>query len=814
LKAAAGRADREGMTSGDPARAPAAKRLVAVMFTDLVGYSALSHRDEAHALRLLEDHKAILREAFGRWYGKEIKCTGDGFFAEFQSVSACVRCAIDIQSILHARNQREPEDRRFRVRIGIHVGDLFQTDASDWHGDSVNVAARLQTVANPGDVVVSETIVQMARGEKALEFELIGRRTLKHIATPVQAYRVRLPMDPRPGGIRALRALRRAAAQLAWPGRGSMPGLAANASTAAIALTVCGLLAVGSFQVFRGLRAYYDNRLAGPSLPAGAIPLSGGWEYLAPGGDPAAADAAWKPFDESDTSRYADLLHGRYWLRKRFGGAPAPRYPAMVLGMFQDRHRVYLNGKFIGGAGYLKPVAFYAFDPGLLIADGENEVLVQAFSPEKGFMPGLTVRLNLAPAIAELETVEAAANLEKLIFFHLRNLYLFPALILAAVGFAYFLRVRREALFFYFPLYLLASSLLLFYYNPVVTNLLSQSFLRFIKLYATVATSFLLVSAYLRGAGHRRLELLNNSAAVLAFGAAYVLHRSAPSFEALMRLHEGAFLLIALYSAATALAMLRDAIRRRAWNGFDACIVALSLLPPAVILSSAAPKVGSFWFPKPVQFLLNDLGIGYPYLFALVIFAAAAADYLRKTRLARQSLVREQLLLSTAAIMETALPVPARLREVQILLCGHLLARRSSLYVVDDPENPASFRLLACFAEASVEPAISREVPVGEGILGYVFRSRSPVMTSDIRRDSRFADSFSRVGPARAYRDGFCMILPLVASGRVLGMVTVSEHVRGSGFTREDFSLAQLLAHDLGALVARIPPSGRRLDAA
>ena len=119
------------------------RKLTTIMFTDMVGYSALSQRNEALALALLEEHRVILRAEFARHGGREIETVGDGFFVEFPSALASAQCAIDIQQALSERNAAQASERQIRVRIGLHLGDAVYRD-NHVHGDGVNIAARIE----------------------------------------------------------------------------------------------------------------------------------------------------------------------------------------------------------------------------------------------------------------------------------------------------------------------------------------------------------------------------------------------------------------------------------------------------------------------------------------------------------------------------------------------------------------------------------------------------------------------------------------------------------------------------------------------
>src|SRR5574340_809357 len=133
------------------------RRLAAIMFTDMVGFSALAQRNEALALELLEEHRTALRSAFLKYRGHEIKTIGDGFLVEFASTVAAVNCAVEIQQALARRNADAPADRVFQVRIGIHLGDVLLR-GNDIVGDGVNIAARGEPLAAAGGIAVTQQV--------------------------------------------------------------------------------------------------------------------------------------------------------------------------------------------------------------------------------------------------------------------------------------------------------------------------------------------------------------------------------------------------------------------------------------------------------------------------------------------------------------------------------------------------------------------------------------------------------------------------------------------------------------------------------
>ena len=176
------------------------RRLAAILAADVVGYSHLMGLDEVGTLAALKAHREELIEPkVAEHHGRIVKLMGDGALVEFASVIDAVECAAAIQQGMNKRNTKMPENRRIEFRIGINIGDIIVED-QDIYGDGVNVAARLEGLADPGGICVSRNVFNQVKNKVDLGFEDMGEQRVKNIAEPVLAYRVQLA---RPSAVNA-----------------------------------------------------------------------------------------------------------------------------------------------------------------------------------------------------------------------------------------------------------------------------------------------------------------------------------------------------------------------------------------------------------------------------------------------------------------------------------------------------------------------------------------------------------------------------------------------------------------------------------
>jgi class 3 adenylate cyclase len=172
---------------------PPVRRLTAILAADVAGYSRLMGADEEGTHERLKAHlRELIDPKIAEHRGRIVKNTGDGFLAEFASVVDAVRCAAEIQRGMVEREPEVPEDRRIRFRIGVNIGDVI-AEEHDIFGDGVNVAARLEALAEPGGICVSRVVRDQVRDKLDFAFEDMGAQRVKNIARPVRVYRVRDP---------------------------------------------------------------------------------------------------------------------------------------------------------------------------------------------------------------------------------------------------------------------------------------------------------------------------------------------------------------------------------------------------------------------------------------------------------------------------------------------------------------------------------------------------------------------------------------------------------------------------------------------
>jgi adenylate cyclase len=197
------------------------RKLPTILAADVDGYSRLMETDEVDAMAALKDSRGVFARLIERHRGRIANTAGDGLIADFPSVVEAVRCAAEVQTELDARNRRRDPGRAMRFRIGVHVGDVM-VDGGDLFGEGVNLAARLQGMAEPGGVLISQTVYDQVRNKLSVGYEYLGEREAKNLAGPVPVYRLVLDGPPAAEASRGP-ATADARAARGQPGAGATP---------------------------------------------------------------------------------------------------------------------------------------------------------------------------------------------------------------------------------------------------------------------------------------------------------------------------------------------------------------------------------------------------------------------------------------------------------------------------------------------------------------------------------------------------------------------------------------------------------------
>src|SRR5215468_319640 len=165
------------------------RRLAAILAADVTGYSRLMGLDEVGTAQALREQRSAADPLIAQHGGRVVKTTGDGVLIEFGSVVGAVECALALQRLATERNAGTPAERRMDWRIGIHLGDVL-VEGDDILGDGVNIAARLEGIAEPGGICISEDAFRQVRGKVEADFADVGEQSLKNIAQPLRVYSV------------------------------------------------------------------------------------------------------------------------------------------------------------------------------------------------------------------------------------------------------------------------------------------------------------------------------------------------------------------------------------------------------------------------------------------------------------------------------------------------------------------------------------------------------------------------------------------------------------------------------------------------
>jgi hypothetical protein len=257
------------------------------------------------ARELVDDQRVIIRDALKVHEGRELQTTGDGFFIEFASAVNAVECAIRIQTELFEKSRYLPEDRRIKIRIGIHIGDII-SNGEDLYGNGVNIAARIEPMARPGGICISRQVFEQVNEKiDGIGFKQAGKTSLKNIRGGADLYHVQLPHESlkqkSPSGLNGL-----------WK-RFRQQAIAAQVNKISLFTSTIASLLLLLFAIAGGLKNVLEDHNMVERFPASsATPLtdlSGDWLYKTD------SMPDWEEFDIKKSWKYSDIIGGKFHLK-------------------------------------------------------------------------------------------------------------------------------------------------------------------------------------------------------------------------------------------------------------------------------------------------------------------------------------------------------------------------------------------------------------------------------------------------------------------------------------------------------------------
>ncbi|OFZ01712.1 MAG: hypothetical protein A2070_11750 [Bdellovibrionales bacterium GWC1_52_8] len=748
------------------------------MFTDMVGYSSLTSRDEVLAFKMLEEQKSILRSVFPAHGGKENKTVGDAFFIEFESAVDAVLCAREIQTRLHERNLSVPADQRITIRIGIHLGDVINFE-NDSYGDGVNIASRVETHTRPGGIYVTQQVYDQVAKIIENPFELQGRVALKNISRPVAIYHLRLPWED-PGSWSGIRKLLTSLKKIKIEERGLRLGV----DVAILTLLVAFLFS----SVKSGLHNF--------SVHEGSLsPIGETWEYaLLDNGKP----GTWHDFDLKQRFRYSEKIQTAYVMRTFFRVEESYEAPTVVLGMLPPGVKLLLNGQIIGYTNPFQLVEGYGFDPRLLKKSGMNELLLECPVTD---VPGFgSAESALGMAIGESSYIRNRTLRDQLTYFLSMSSQLGLSLMLFLAFLSIFLAQPKNRYALYAAFFAGFAALSMVYYNDGLSSQFFVSYKSVLKLLSLAGPSFILYSAALSLSGKRKEELWNSMLGISVLGFVLgALLTGDQSAAATYRWEQVFYQIVIFYAAVSLLFQLQMTAAAKGLLKFKLAIpFVFSAISLVLLLTALRKGYSLFAFEEFLRQDVRNAAQKTQLLLSLLAVVGGVITYILTSRTVRHNIVRDDLILQVGRLISESRDISRAIAQIQDLLAKFVCARRSTLYLAD-----SCGRLTASFTVAGPEVTsqVQKVVDTKMGLLGYVWETRMPILINNIATDVRFKKHIQDRGENQSFKTGACMVIPLLVSGKRVGILTVAEPEHSETFQPEDFALMQTMAKDLALLI-------------
>jgi class 3 adenylate cyclase len=763
------------------------RRLAAIMFTDIVGFSRLTNLNPLLARELNEEHQKIVRQCLAKCEGFERQTTGDGFFLEFKSAIQAMNCAIEIQQTLHDRNLVRSAENQIQIRIGLHLGDIFEKN-DEIFGDGVNIAARLEALAEPGGVCLSRTFYDLVKSNwSESKFSLAGKVQLKNIQGEQELFKFNFPWNSqKKNRFKSFFKLTRTIFnQEQW---------------SLISLFFAGF-AVLLFVFAKGFLPQFQSlsNLRSPSAAYSEVKLDEGWTY-------SVDRSQWHDFNPKQSWRYADILRGTYELKKEFSLNNKPLEPTMILGLVSDSHRVYLNGHYIGGSEHLSDLALYNIEPSFINLAPEKNVILIRGNTRPSLNPGLMILEDAKPQLGEFSQISDLHSKYYFKFYILKNIFFVFSFIIFLLSLTYALYLKNKNEIFYSALFLLLGCLGYAYYNPWVTSTFDFEFLRFLRLSCILMSSIVLFSGYLTARGQSRFCSWNNLLG-LVVGASIFLFFQFYSFQSSKEFVAvyNAYLLVGLVYIAFVgtTALVQEIANRKELVKMHSSLEAYFFLGFTFfnqlnILGSFKNSQTDIFFSANLRSWFNDAGISVTFLFALARVTIAVFEFTQQKRLNLLNKRKDDFFIELTRVVAEAKSIHEKVEQIQKLAHQFLKSEKSSLYLIC-PENRELLQLHSARGYTKqIEPVRSASA----GAFGYILQNRRPLLIEDIQQDYRFESS--HLQDFQEMKSGTCMVFPLIVEQEVLGIMTFLDKENHQKFTMSDLEVGLKMSIFVSLLISHL----------
>ncbi len=522
-------------------------------------------------------------------------------------------------------------------------------------------------------------------------------------------------------------------------------------------------------------------------------------------------DSDWKLLEDRERFQFNSSGLVNVWYKVHFRLDDQFVHPSLVLGLIPDYHRVYLNGKFIGGSNYSGIIGQYSFDSSLL--EKKNILLIHAQRKART-LPAIVSLSELGGTYISEFSTGFNRLVENLISHHvLRFVFLVLALLMGIGCLIYFLYQKKALEFLYFSLFFVISSANLLKSQFYLYSVMSDKFIVFVGLIASAFSMGLMVSAFLRVNRKGRLEFFNNILLTVTGIALYLsLVASHPDVISIQEIKELAYSLISAYGLITLLYMVSLSLERRLLKTQHSTLnlyvrsisylIASSLFLTVIYSLSHSPQ---FSIGSEVRTVLRQVGIFYPFLFTLGVLIISLSLSVWNTRLLMERHQTSQLLVDLSSLIFDSSNLDHDINLIQEKICKFLGAERSTIYFLEDHASKKSFKAEFIYGPWNSTQFVNHVIPTDKGLLGHVFKNRTPILVRN------FKDLEEKLGIQQRRNESFksesCMLLPLKTDNDFVGVLTVADPRGKSEFSQQQFALMQTVAKDIALILRQVRTS-------